>query len=71
MQVFSAGGEAESRQLLHRCERGKEEEGERGGGQIWKEVNEGGKRDNDVIKSDSGENVVFWKAEFQKLKNTK
>lgn len=46
--------------------------GERGDeGGIWKELNEGGKRDNDFTKSDSGENIVFWKAEFQKLNNTK
>lgn len=33
---------------------------ERGeGGRIWKEVNEGGKRDDDFVTSDSGENLVF------------
>lgn len=71
--VFSAGGEAESRQPLHRCsERAEEEEGERGrGGWIWREVKEGGKRDSDFIKSGGGENVVFWKAELIITQNWK
>lgn len=75
VHVFSAGGEAESRQLLHRCSerasrgRGGRERGE--GGWTWREVKEGGKRDSGFLKSGSGENVVFWKAEFQKLNNTK
>lgn len=56
---------------MHRCSERTEEEERRTvregrGGRIWKEVNEGGIRGNDALKSGSEEKAMFWKAVFQK-----
>lgn len=65
VRVFSAGGEEESRQLVSE-RRKRRDRGEGGRGGVWKEMNEGGKRERATSLSQTVEKVSRFVAETHK-----